>query len=106
MDGVGAVLLPPLNALLHVPLMCAAVAVVGGPFVFAMVTRGGFGKYYDMHAALVATHPFLGAYVFSALVGFFSPYSASVGGHVKALNPGSCTVTCTDRPWKRNPFSW
>jgi hypothetical protein len=44
-------------------------------------------------------------YVFSGIISFYAPYTASVSPIVKRLDRTSCTVSIQDRPWLRNPFS-
>ena len=47
----------------------------------------------------------LGIYVFSGVVGFVAPYSASVSPCVEVLDDTQCEVTISDFWWHRNPFS-
>ena len=46
-----------------------------------------------------------GKYMYSKLVGFFAPYSASIDPLITSVEPGVCEAMMTDRPWKRNPFA-
>jgi acyl-coenzyme A thioesterase PaaI-like protein len=45
-----------------------------------------------------------GRFLFSKLVGWMAPYSATVKGRVEELGPGFCRVTIRERRALRNPF--
>jgi len=45
-----------------------------------------------------------GKWLYTRVVGFFAPYSGSCGAQIVSLVPGTCEMTMSDRPWKRNPF--
>mmetsp|Transcript_9291 Transcript_9291/g.18118 ORF Transcript_9291/g.18118 Transcript_9291/m.18118 type:complete len:207 (-) Transcript_9291:117-737(-) len=78
--------------------------VVGAvPLLVKYATASGGMKYKDIFNTLKGL-PF-GKTLFSALLGFVAPYSASIGAYVENLELNSVTVTMQDRPWLRNPFS-
>jgi acyl-coenzyme A thioesterase PaaI-like protein len=47
----------------------------------------------------------LGNYVFSGLIGFFAPYSASINLYVLSFEKDRCIATIEDYPWLKSPFS-
>jgi len=59
-----------------------------GPFL-----RAGWGRLSRLPG---------GSWLFSRLLGIKAPYSATVGAHVRALAPGHCRVTFTERRRVRN----
>ena len=66
--------------------------------------KSPLSDFQRMHASL-KNFP-LGIYLFSGLVGMYSPYQASVYPVVEDLTEdGQCIISMGDYPWMRNPFS-
>lgn len=60
--------------------------------------------FQKMHTSL-KSYP-LGIYLFSGLVGAYSPYQSSIYPVVEDLTEdGLCVISMKDYPWVRNPFS-
>ena len=66
--------------------------------------KSPLADFQKMHASLKCFP--LGIYLFSGLVGMYSPYQASVYPVVEDLtDDGLCVISMKDYPWVRNPFS-
>ena len=104
MDAIASILVWPLAATLDVVCTLIAIIFVFIPSMLVGLTTHGtkITKATNMFTALRSVPG--GRYMFSKLVGFMAPYTGSIGAIVSRLTPGSCEVSMTDRPWKRNPF--
>ena len=98
MDAVIAALLWPFVTVFQY-LRFVLGTLIALPFLIATRPK----RHFDL-VSVLAPLP-LGIYVFSGIIGFYAPYSATIAATVLELNPKKCVVTFGDWPWLRNPFS-
>ena len=104
--GLTAIVLQPLNDLFVGVATVVLFFLVALPSLVVTVVKSGprsLSRTYGIYEAM-ESWPF-GKWIFTRLVGFFAPYSGSIGATVLEMSPGTCEMYMTDRPWKRNPFS-
>lgn len=98
MDAVIAVLLWPFVTLFQYLRFVVGI-LIALPFLLVSRPR----RHFDLFSTL-APLP-LGVHVFSGIIGFYAPYSATIAATVQDLSPKKCVLTFSDQPWLRNPFS-
>lgn len=104
MDALKGFLLWPLVNIFAYLRFITGLVIVLIPYVLQIATKGrkSMSKHLDLFK-FVQKYP-LGLSVFSGVIGFYSPYTASIHPQIKHLSPSECVATMPDLPWLRNPF--
>mmetsp|Transcript_29531 Transcript_29531/g.41177 ORF Transcript_29531/g.41177 Transcript_29531/m.41177 type:complete len:206 (-) Transcript_29531:82-699(-) len=104
-DHILGNLIYPFIAIPHLLTQLLGFLIAIVPAAIALCSKGPkhFKRYSNIFKFCEGL-PF-GKTVFSSLIGFAAPYSASISGHVEEFTDYSVTVSIMDRPWLRNPFS-
>jgi acyl-coenzyme A thioesterase PaaI-like protein len=105
MDAIKGFLFYPVYAVATYLRFVAGVSLVLVPSLFRIIFKGPKSlKKFTALFEFLSAYP-LGVHVFSGIVCYFAPYTASIGSTVRELVPGKCIVTMPDLPWLQNPFN-
>lgn len=104
MDAVESFCLWPVVTVLAYVRFSLGCCIVLPVAILRLLTRGSRSlvKFVDIFDFL-QPYP-LGRYVFSGIVGYFTPYTASIYPLVTHFSATECTAQIYNYPWLRNPF--
>lgn len=104
MDFIIGLIIKPFYNVFQLVKLLTGIIILLLPTVFLFIHKGrkALSRYSDIFT-FVHIYP-LGSVVFSNIIGFVSPYAASIDPILLKLDSSHCVVAMDDWYWLRNPF--